>query len=214
MNMIKEECPIYRAEEYGVGTLTNIELLSIILGNSNIARELAKKAGDLRGLFKMSLQDILQVKGIGMKRANRLLAVITLHKRLEVEKTLNDVRYDNSIAIYEYMRPRMANLSHEEAWVLLMNNSLHIKKAKRLSIGGLTETAFDIRLILKEALLNNATVIAVVHNHPSGNLQPSKDDDNVTTKLKAAAQTMRIHFLDHIIVTDNGYYSYSDVGRL
>lgn len=95
-----------------------------------------------------------------------------------------------------------------------MNNALNIKKAKRLSIGGLTETVFDIRLMLKEALLNNATIIAVAHNHPSGNKRPSGEDDRITKKLKGACDTMRIHLLDHVIVTKDGYYSYSEEGKL
>ena len=84
----------------------------------------------------------------------------------------------------------------------------------RLSHGGITETAVDVRLIMKEALLNNATVIAVAHNHPSGNVRPSRDDDMLTRKIREACQTMRIHFLDHVIITDGNYYSYREQGKL
>lgn len=112
------------------------------------------------------------------------------------------------------MKPRIGRLDHEEVWVMLMNNAFNLKKVKKISSGGLTETAFDVRVILKEALLNNSTVIAVAHNHPSGNKRPSKDDDGVTRKLQQACDTMRIKLIDHVIVTDLGYYSFSEEGKL
>ena len=103
---------------------------------------------------------------------------------------------------------------HEEAHVLLMNNRFKLIKAVKLSSGGLTETAVDIRVILREALLNNATTLTLIHNHPSGNARPSGDDDRLTQKLKRACETMRIYMVDHIIVTDTKYYSYSEEGKI
>ena len=108
----------------------------------------------------------------------------------------------------------MQDLPHEESHVLLLNQSLNIIASKLLSRGGITGTVVDIRTLLKEALLSNATHIALVHNHPSGNTQPSREDDRLTEKVKTAAKMMDITLIDHVIVTDNGFYSYQDEGRI
>ena len=112
------------------------------------------------------------------------------------------------------MHPRMQDLPTEQAWVLLMNQNFKLIRAVQISNGGISETAVDVRIILKEALLSNATVIALCHNHPSNNASPSGDDDRLTQRLKKACETMRIYMLDHIIVTDGAYYSYMENGRL
>jgi DNA repair protein RadC len=108
----------------------------------------------------------------------------------------------------------MMDLDHEEAHVLLLNHNYKLIKQVRLSQGGITETAVDIRVIMKNALLNNATIIVLVHNHPSNNVMPSRDDDRLTTNVKKACETMRIFFSDHVIITDGNYYSYRERGRL
>ena len=107
----------------------------------------------------------------------------------------------------------MQDLDVEESWLLLMNQNYKLIKSMCLSHGGITETAVDIRLIIKEAVLCNATILAIAHNHPSGSLRPSKDDDQLTQAVKQACNTMRIHFLDHIIITDGSYYSYHEQGK-
>lgn len=112
------------------------------------------------------------------------------------------------------MHPRMQDLPTEQAWVLLMNQNFKLIRAVQISNGGISETAVDVRIILKEALLSNATVIALCHNHPSNNASPSGDDDRLTQRLKKACEMMRIYMLDHIIVTDGAYYSYMENGRL
>ena len=109
---------------------------------------------------------------------------------------------------------RDRDLDVEEAWVLLMNQNFRLIKEECISHGGISETAVDIRIIIREAILHNATVIALCHNHPSNNTTPSADDDRLTQRLKKACETMRIHMADHIIVTDGRYYSYCEEGRL
>jgi DNA repair protein RadC len=121
---------------------------------------------------------------------------------------------DNAVSIYNYMHPRMQDLYQEEAWALLLNQHLRLIKAVRISQGGITETAIDVRVVMREALLANATVVALCHNHPSGNIKPSRQDDGVTEKVRKACETMRLHLLDHVIVTDGAYYSYQEQGRL
>ena len=108
----------------------------------------------------------------------------------------------------------MQDLDVEEAWIVLMNQNYKLLKAMRISHGGITETAVDLRIIMREALLANATILALSHNHPSGNIMPSGDDDRLTQRVKKACEIMRIHFLDHIIITDGNYYSYHEMGRL
>ena len=112
------------------------------------------------------------------------------------------------------MHLTMQDLDVEEAWVLLLNNSMKLIKKTRLSHGGISETSVDVRILLKEALLNNATVVALCHNHPSQQTRPSADDDRLTKRVQEACKIMRIHFLDHVIVTDGNYYSYQENGRL
>ena len=108
----------------------------------------------------------------------------------------------------------MQDLDVEEAWILLMNQNFKLIKKIRISHGGFSETAVDVRVIMKNALLSNATVLALCHNHPSNNIRPSNDDDRITKRIKDACQLMRVFFLDHLIITDGKYYSYSEEGRL
>ena len=123
-------------------------------------------------------------------------------------------RMDSAIRIYEYMKPRMAYRTTECSYALLLNNSFKLIKAVKVSEGGLTETAIDIRVVGREALLANATAVAITHNHPSGNLRPSRQDDELTKRMKEGLSTLRLYFLDHVIVTEGGYYSYSEEGRI
>ncbi len=112
------------------------------------------------------------------------------------------------------MAPRMQDLQVEEAHVILMNQNYKLIKSVRISRGGITETAVDIRIIMKEAVMNNATILAFCHNHPSGNIYPSRYDDELTKAIKRACEVMRIHFSDHVIVTDGAYYSYHEQGKI
>ena len=112
------------------------------------------------------------------------------------------------------MHPKMQDLPTEEFWALLLNQNFQLIKPVRISRGGISEVTVDVRIILKEALLANATVIAVCHNHPSGSLKPSKPDDQITQRLKNSCDIMRLHLLDHIIITDGAYFSYHEKGRL
>jgi hypothetical protein len=120
----------------------------------------------------------------------------------------------SSLAIYNYMLPHMADLKVEQAHVLLMNQNFRLIKSVKLSEGGITETSVDIRILMREAVLSGATIMAFVHNHPSGNTQPSKADDVLTQQIAKACQVMRLFFMDHVIVTDGAFYSYHDKGRL
>ena len=141
------------------------------------------------------------------------LATVELYTRKKAKKNSRD-KIHSSVDIYRLMHPIMVNQQVEELWAIYMNMSSRIVKMKRISVGGISQTIVDIRIVLKEALLCNAVAIAICHNHPSGNVRPSLADDQLTEKLSNACKTMDIRLLDHVIVADDSFYSYSDEGRM
>lgn len=221
VDLVAEERPEYKINITDtLSSLSTVELISLILGTSSAlnlqkARDILNLTdGSIKALSKLRAEELMKIKRIGKQKAYSILAALELGKRMQIELVGKSGKFDNASKIFEYLQPRIGNIDHEEVYILLMNNALNLIKAKRISMGGLTETAFDIRLILKEALLCNSTVIAVAHNHPSGNNKPSKEDDNVTQLLKNACKTMRIHLIDHVIVSGSNYYSYSENGNI
>lgn len=206
----------------GAKSLSNAELLAILIGSGSTdesAVELMKRIlGDcnnnLNTLGKKTIHELTQYKGMGPAKAVTVLAACELGKRRQAEGVEPRPRLDSANAIYLHMHTKMQDLDVEEAWVLLMNQNFRLIKEECISHGGISETAVDIRIIIREAILHNATVIALCHNHPSNNTTPSADDDRLTQRLKKACETMRIHMADHIIVTDGQYYSYCEEGRL
>ena len=218
----EEDRPREKLQALGAECLSNAELLAILIGSGSTdesAVALMKRimndcSNNLNTLGKMSIRELTAYKGMGPAKAITILAACELGKRRQKTQVEERRRLSSPQDSYEYMHPTMQDLDVEEAWVLLLNQGFRLIKPVRLSHGGISETAVDIRLIMKEAIVNNATVIALCHNHPSNNLFPSRNDDNLTRNVKKACETMRIHFLDHVIVTDGAYYSYSEKGRL
>lgn len=216
--------PREKLERLGAQALSNAELLAILIGSGSrdesavdlMKRVLADCNNNLNTLGKMSIADLTggRYKGLGPAKAITVLAACELGKRRQIEKAEERRHLNSAEAIYEYMHPIMQDLDTEEAWILLLNQYYKLIKSIRLSHGGITETAVDVRVIMKQALLNNATVVALCHNHPSGNSNPSGNDDMITKRISKACETMRIHFLDHLIITDGRYYSYREEGRL
>lgn len=218
----EEDRPREKLMAHGAETLSSAELLAILIGGGSSkesAVDLMKRilndcGNNLARLSKMSIEQLMAYHGIGMAKAVTIQAACELGKRREQAEMPERVRLENSQQMYEYMWPLMRDLDVEESYVLLMNQGFKLIDAVRLSHGGITETAVDVRLIMKQALLNNATIIALVHNHPSGNVKPSRDDDMLTKKVHEACHTMRIMLADHVIVTDGDYYSYAENGKL
>lgn len=218
----EEDRPRERLMAQGAEALSNAELLAILIGSGTpeqsavdlMKQVLASCHNNLNSLGKMSLADLQSFKGIGPAKAVTILAACELGKRRAREKAEEREDLGSATAIYNYMHPRMQDLDVEEFYILLMNQSFKLIKAVRISHGGITETAVDIRIIIKEALLNNATVLAVCHNHPSGNTTPSRLDDKLTEQIRKACETMRIYFLDHVVVADGDYYSYHERGKI
>ena len=218
----KEDRPREKMMLHGPGALSNAELLAILIGSGNTedsAVELMRKVLDdcrnsLSELGKRSVDDLCAYKGIGPAKAITILAASELGKRRKDEGPSERLRVRCSQDIFLYFHPLMCDLPVEECWVMLLNQASRLIDALRISQGGLASTQVDVRCILREALLKRATALVLCHNHPSGNTRPSADDDRLTQALSQAAKVMNIRMLDHLIVSDGGYYSYADEGRL
>jgi DNA repair protein RadC len=165
---------------------------------------------DLHKLQQLSLEHLVQFNGIGIAKAVKIKTALELSKRL-VQKTQNKVPVLNhSKVAFENIRYELASLGHEEFWVMYLNQSSKLIEKFRLSQGGITRTVVDIRLALKRAFEVGATSLILVHNHPSGNLTPSKHDKELTQKFKRAAKYVDLSVLDHLIVSEKGYFSFAD----
>lgn len=220
----EEDRPRERLLANGAASLTNAELLAILIGSGStdesavalMKRVLSDCHNNLNTLGKMSVRELTdkRYKGLGPAKAVSILAACELGKRRALDKAEKRLNLGSATAIYNYMHPKMQDLDTEEAWALLMNQKFSLIRAVRLSHGGITETLVDVRIILKEALLSNATIVALCHNHPSGNINPSRADDDLTKKVQTACEAVRIYFTDHVIVTDGQYYSYREMGKL
>ena len=217
----EEDRPREKMASLGAETLSNAELLAILIGSGSteesavelMKRILADCNNNLNTLGKRNINDLCVYNGIGEAKAISILAACELGKRRQMETPEERPDLGTATRIYNHMRPVMQDLDVEEFWVLLLNQHYRLIKKIRISHGGITETAVDIRIIIREAVLANATILAVCHNHPSGNISPSRQDDELTRSIKRACELMRIHFLDHVIVTDGQYYSYHEQGR-
>ena len=217
----EEDRPREKMVKLGTEALSDAELLAILIGKGSakedavslMKRILADCKNNLNTLGKMSIRELCHYNGIGEAKAISILAACELGKRRQMESPEERPDLGTATRIYNHMHPVMQDLDVEEFWVLLMNQHYRLIKKIRISHGGITETAVDIRIIMKEAVLANATILAVCHNHPSGNLSPSSQDDHLTKDIKRASELMRIHFLDHVIITDGQYYSYHESGR-
>ena len=224
--MNEDERPQERALAHGIQSLTTAELLALILrvGQpgmpiTDLCRQLMNDNGNsLLSLERRSREELMLTKGIGKTRALQVEAIMEIMRRYQresVEKNSDKPgRIHSSKSIYERMSPRIANLDHEEIWVLLLNNRNEVVKEFKATSGSAVASVFDCKMIIKRALLENATGLAMCHNHPSGNLLTSPQDDQITRKLHEACRSMDIRMLDHVVVSTSGFYSYADHGQL
>lgn len=217
----EEDRPREKMEAQGAESLTNAELLAILIGSGSTkesAVELMKRLlsnckNNLNTLGKMTIHELCLYNGIGKAKAISILAACELGKRRQMENPAERPDLGTATRIYNHMHPIMQDLDVEEFWILLLNQHYRLIKKVRISHGGITETAVDIRIIIREAVMVNCTILAVCHNHPSGNLSPSRQDEELTKSIKRACELMHIHFLDNIIVTDGLYYSFHEQGK-
>ena len=218
----EDDQPREKLRDKGPEALSNAELLAILIGSGTpgtSAVELMQTVlnsckNNLNTLGKMTIRELMAFKGIGEAKAITILAACELGKRRQMETPEERPDLGTATRIYDHMHPVLQDLDVEEFWLLLMNQDYRLIKKMRIAHGGITEVAVDIRIIMREAVLNNATILAVCHNHPSGSLRPSQADNNITTSLQQACSVMRIKFLDHVIITDGSYFSYHESGRL
>ena len=218
----EDDQPREKLRDNGAQALSDAELLAILVGSGSsqedavslMKRILSDCNNNLNALGKMSIHQLCEYKGIGEAKAITILAACELGKRRQMEKPEERPDLGTATKIYNHMHPLLQDSDVDEFWLLLMNQNFRLIKQVRISHGGITETAVDIRIIMREAVLANATIIAVCHNHPSGNLRPSQHDNDLTAQLQQACKLMRIHFMDHVILTDGNYFSYHETGRL
>jgi DNA repair protein RadC len=217
----EDDRPRERLEKLGPQALSDAELLAILVGSGStkedavslMKRILADCNNNLNTLGKKTIRDLCQYNGIGPAKAITIMAACELGKRRQQEKPEERPDLGTATFIYNYMHPKLQDLDTEEFWLLLMNQNYRLIKDLRIARGGITEVAVDVRLLIKEALLCNATILAVCHNHPSGSLRPSLADNELTKSIQRACTLMRIHFMDHVIITDGHYYSFHEEGK-
>lgn len=221
-NWAEDDQPREKLMLKGKPALSDAELLAIIIGSGSrnesavdlSKRILAHVENNLNALGKLSLKQLMEFKGIGEAKAISIIAATELGRRRRIEEVPELVKINSSRVIFNVMQPIIGELPHEEFWVLYLNNSNRIIYKTQLSKGGITGTVVDIRLVLKMALEQNALSIVLVHNHPSGKLIASEADRQVTQKIKVAAKLVDMTLLDHVIITETGFYSFADQGIL
>ena len=204
----------------GKSSLSDSELLAILIGSGSrnesavqlCQRILASANNNLSQLGKLSIKQLTDFKGIGEAKAISIAAAMELGRRRRSEDATILDKITSSRAVFEIMQPIIGELPHEEFWILFLNNSNKVIQKAQISKGGITGTVVDTRIIFKTALECNATSLILTHNHPSGKLLASDADKDVTKKLKLAGQQLDILILDHIIITETGYYSFNDNG--
>ena len=217
-----EDRPREKMLQKGIGSLSDAELVAILLrsGNSDetavtVAQKLLANAhNNLNELGKFTLHQITQVKGIGEAKAITVLAALELGRRRKSVEVLNKERITSSRDAIEVFQPMLADLPHEEFWALMLNKANKVIDKVRVSQGGVAGTVVDVRIIVKAAVEKLASSVIIAHNHPSGNPKPSDKDMSITNKLKEAVNLFDITLLDHLIITDNECYSFADNGNL
>ncbi len=206
----------------GIESLSDAELVAVLIGSGykdKSAVDLAKSilssvSNNLNELGKQTVDDLTKHKGIGEAKAISIVAALELGKRRKISEVIEKKQITCSRDVFEIFGPLLGDLSHEEFWIIFLNRSNKILQKKRISKGGITGTVTDIKLIIKDAILQTASGIIVCHNHPSGNVKPSDTDKEITLKLKNACQITDISLLDHLIVSFSEYFSFADDGIL
>jgi DNA repair protein RadC len=219
----EDDRPREKLASKGAHALTNSELIAILLQNGAVdksAVDLAKELlyavdNNLQRLGQLSVKDVvnLKIKGLGPAKAVAIAAALELGIRRSMHENKKDV-IRSSKDVATYLKVQFEHKKHEIFAVLFLNKANKVNHHEIISEGGITGTVADPRIILKKALEHDATQIVLCHNHPSGSLKPSRQDEELTNKIKLAAQYFDISILDHIIVSDEGYYSFADEGLL
>ncbi len=217
-NWAEDDKPREKLMLKGKSVLSDAELIAILIGSGSrnesavdlSKRVLASAENNLNALGKLSLEQLCKFKGIGEAKAISIIAAMELGRRRRSEETLELKKVTSSKEVFNLMQPIIGELPHEEFWVLYLNNANKVIHKAQLSKGGITETVVDVRMVFKIALEQNATYIVLCHNHPSGNLEPSKEDILITKKLKSAGEQLNILVQDHVIISENTHFGFRD----
>lgn len=220
---IKDYCESERPREKllskGAGAMSNAELLAILIGSGTkdenvleVSNKLLKiSGGKLSDIASMDPGQITSINGIGKNKYAAIAAAFELGRRCTLEEPgIEKNSITNAGMVYRIMIPHMKGLDHEECWVLLLNRANYVIHKEMIGLGGITSTTVDTKIIMKKALDKKACGIILVHNHPSSNPRPGKMDMEVTSSLKKASQTFDISLIDHVIVSDDSYYSFAE----
>lgn len=217
-----EDRPREKLIRKGISSLSDTELLAILISSGtrkksavDLGRELLSMVNNnLNSLGKLSVSDLRKLHGIGPARAVTIAAALELGRRRKLAEMPDICQIKSSQDVAGIFQPLLSDLSHEEFWVLFLNRSNKVIDRMKISQGGISGTVTDIRIIMKKAVENLASGIIVCHNHPSGNLNPSESDTNITRKIRDAGNLMDIQLLDHLIISDRDYYSFADNGLI
>lgn len=212
-----EDQPREKAEKLGVEALSIADLWAIVLRTglpgtpiTTLTRNLMKRAGNMHQLGRMNRAMIMETPGIGKVKAIQIEAVIELIRRYNIEELGEKPTVVSSKDLANIISPHIANLDHEEIWGIFLNRRNQVESIERFTTGSAVASIFDIKAVVRHALMCKCETMALCHNHPSGNLLPSPQDDNITRRLNEACKLFEIRLLDHVIVTAAGYYSYAD----
>lgn len=216
----EEDRPREKLMMKGKEALSNAELMAILIGSGSrnesavaLSKRILSSTDNLNSLGKMSISQLMNFKGIGEAKAITIIAALELGRRRRSEDANEyEKKVTSSKMVFEMMQPIIGELSHEEFWVIFLNNSNKVISKVQLSKGGITGTIVDVRLVFRLALENKAIGLILCHNHPSGSLVPSEADKQITNKIKLAGESLDVKVLDHLIITETKYYSFVDEG--
>lgn len=220
--LAEEDRPREKLKKFGKSSCTDKELLAILIGSGTKHKSALDIAGDLlnacqnnlRELGKVSASEMSRLEGLGPTRSLVLIAALELGRRRAESKSMTREVIRSSELAYKQFQFSLSDLNHEEFWALYLSSGSKLIDKKRISSGGWSGTVADVRVILKHGIDLKATAMIVAHNHPSGNLKPSEPDIRLTKKLKEASEIMDIRLLDHLIIGDQGYFSFADEGLI
>jgi DNA repair protein RadC len=220
-NLVEEDRPREKMLIYGNASLTDADLLAILIGSGTVdinAVELAKQIlhsvnGNLSELGRRSVKDLMKFKGIGEVKGITIAAALEFGRRRQFSDIMKRDDITGAHDVYQLMQSTLIDLPHEEFWVILMNRANHVIGKHRVSSGGVSGILVDAKLVFRPAIEALASSLILVHNHPSGQLRPSQEDINLTDKLREAGKYLDISVLDHIIIAHSGYYSFLESGK-
>lgn len=220
--LAEDDRPREKFLQKGKNSLSDSELLAIIMGSGNkeesvleLARKiLASVNNNWHQLSLLSLKDLMKFKGIGEAKAISIITALEIGRRRAVQDIPERSVIGNSHDAYSILKNQLSDLRTEEFWAIFLNNSNKVIYTSQLTQGGISQSIVDVRILFKTALEHFSTGVIIAHNHPSGSLKPSKEDINITQKVKEAGKVLSVQLLDHIIITQHSYFSFSDAGLL